>query len=79
MENSPFLQRPHKLRLQSGAGEARLHLVQQRLTVTVQGALQRQVIAGMVHAEHASLSVDMLQEQLRLFEHLHRAEQGKLP
>ena len=33
----------------------------------------------MVHAEHAALRVDVLQEQLRLPEHLHRAEQGKLP
>ena len=35
----PFSQRPHKLRLQSGAGKTRLHLVQQRLTL--KGTLNR--------------------------------------
>lgn len=63
---SPFecaraLQRPQKLRLQvPPAVQRRGDLRQQRLPVAVQCALQRQIVAGMVGAEHGSFAVHVL-------------------
>lgn len=63
---SPFecacaLQRPQKLRLQVPATvQRRGDLRQQRLPVAVQCALQRQIVAGMVGAEHGSFAVHVL-------------------
>ena len=39
--------------------------------------LQRQVVAGVVGAEHRALAVHMLQKQLRLLQYLQRAKQRK--
>ena len=54
-----------------------LHLVQQRLPGTVQRPLQRQIVAGVVHAEHAALGVDVLQKQLRLLQPHAAALEGR--
>ena len=39
---------------------------QQRLPILVERALQRQVVGGVVHAEHAAGTVDVPQENLFL-------------
>ena len=56
-----FLQRPEKLRLQVAPPlQRRGDLPQQGVPVAVEGTLQRQVVAGVVGAEHRALAVHML-------------------
>ncbi len=56
-----FLQCPEKLRLQvPPAVQRRGDLPQQGVPVAVEGALQRQVVAGVVGAEHGSFAVHVL-------------------
>ena len=56
-----FLQCPEKLRLQVAPPlQRRGDLPQQGVPVAVEGALQRQVVAGVVGAEHRALAVHML-------------------
>ena len=58
-----FLQCPEKLRLQVAPPlQRRGDLPQQGVPVAVEGALQRQVVAGVVGAEHRALAVHMLQK-----------------